>query len=311
MKLARRFATLLILMGAIGIYGFRGIYEVEPDEEAVVLRLGTWNRTSEPGLHWYAPWLERAEIRRVTVTREEEFGFRTLTPGPPAQYEDQPEEKRMITGDENLVSLEFVVQYRIASLRDYLFNVKPPVEDLVRDVSQEAIRAVVGRRLTDEVLTEARGPIEASTRQRIQTVLDSYGAGIYIQSVQLQQVQPPDPVKDAFAEVTSAEQDRERMVLEARGYADKVVPEARGTAAEMLNQAQGYQESHILLAQGEADRFLALLAEYRKAPEVTRSRLYIETLEEILPQMEKVIMEQGNTDRILPYLPVGRRDAAR
>jgi membrane protease subunit HflK len=311
LKLARRFATLLILMGAIGIYGFRGIYEVEPDEEAVVLRLGTWDRTSEPGLHWYAPWLERAEIHRVTVTREEEFGFRTLTPGPPAQYEDQPEEKRMITGDENLVSLEFVVQYRIASLRDYLFSVKPPVEDLVRDVSQEAIRAVVGRRLTDEVLTEARGPIEASTRQRIQTVLDSYGAGIYIQSVQLQQVQPPDPVKDAFAEVTSAEQDRERMVLEARGYADKVVPEARGSAAEMLNQAQGYKESHVLLAQGEGDRFRALLVEYRKAPKVTRSRLYIETLEEILPQMDKVIMEQGNTDRILPYLPVGRRGGTR
>ncbi len=298
-------------MAAVGGYAFVGVYEVEPDEEAVVLRLGAYNRTSESGLQWYAPWLERVEIHRVTVTREEEFGYRTITPGPPAQYEDQPEEKRMITGDENLVSLEFVVQYRIASLRDYLFHVTPPVEDLVRDVAQEAIRAVVGLRLTDEVLTEARGPIEDSTKLRIQEVLDGYEAGIYIQSVQLQDVQPPDPVKDAFAEVTSAEQDRERMVLEARGYADKVVPEARGSAAEMLNQARGYKESHILLAQGEADRFRALLVEYLKAPEVTRSRLYIETLEEILPQMDKVIMEQGSTDRILPYLPVGRREGTR
>ncbi|MEE9279793.1 MAG: FtsH protease activity modulator HflK [Myxococcota bacterium] len=311
MKLVRRYAVVLVLMAAVGGYLSMGVYEVKPDEQAVVLRLGAYDRTSESGLQWYAPWLERVEIQRVTVTREEEFGYRTITPGPPAQYEDQPEEKRMITGDENLVSLEFVVQYRIASLRDYLFNVAPPVEDLVRDVSQAAIRAVVGQRRTDEVLTEARGPIEVSTHQRIQDVLDGYGAGIRIQSVQLQDVQPPESVKEAFAEVTSAEQDRERMVLEARGYADKVVPEARGAAAELLNQARGYKESHVLRAQGEADRFLALLTEYRKAPEVTRSRLYIETLEEILPRMEKVIMEQGNTDRILPYLPLGRRDGAR
>jgi membrane protease subunit HflK len=310
LKLVGRFAALLILMGAIGAYSFMGIYEVEPDEEAVVLRLGAYNRTSASGLHWYAPWIERLEIHRVTTTREEEFGYRTITSGPPAQYEDQPEERRMITGDENLVSLEFVVQYRISNLRDYLFNVTPPVEDLVRDVAQASIRADVGQRLIDDVLTAARGPIEDATRARIQTVLDEYGAGIRIQSVQLQDVQPPGPVKDAFAQVTSAEQDRERVVLEARGYADKIVPEARGSASEMLNQARGYKESHILRAQGEADRFRALLAEYQKAPEVTRSRLYIETLEQILPRMEKVIMEQGNTDRVLPYLPVGRRERA-
>ena len=298
-------------MAAVGGYAFMGIYEVEPDEQAVVLRLGAYDRTSESGLQWYARWLERKEIHRVTVTREEEFGFRTITPVTSAQYEDQPEERRMITGDENLVSLEFVVQYRIKDLRAYLFNVTPPVEDLVRDVSREAIRAVVGKRQTDEVLTAARGPIEGETRERIQTVLDGYGAGIHIQSVQLQDVQPPESVKEAFAEVTSAEQDKARMLLEAGGYAAKVVPEARGVAAELLNQARGYKESHVLRAQGEADRFLALLTEYRKAPAVTRSRLYIETLEEILPQMEKVIMEQGNTDRILPYLPVGRRDGAR
>ncbi len=311
MKLAGRFAAFLIVVGVLTGYLFMGVYEVEPDQQAVVLLLGAYNRTAEPGLRWHAPWIERMEIRRVTVTREEEFGYRTITSGPPAQYEDRPEERRMITGDENLVSLEFVVQYRISDLHDYLFNVTPPVEDLVRDVSQESIRAVVGQRLIDDVLTQARGPIEAETRQRIQTILDDYGAGIRIQSLRLQDVQPPDPVKDAFAEVTSAEQDRERMVLEARGYADKVVPEARGSAAEMLNQALGYKGSHILKAQGEADRFRLLLAEYQKAPEVTRSRLYIETLEEILPEMDKVIMEQGSTDRILPYLPVGRRDGAR
>ncbi len=162
MKLVGRYAALLVLMAAVGGYISMGIYEVEPDEEAVVLRLGAYDRTSESGLQWYAPWLERVEIHRVTVTREEEFGYRTITPGPPAQYEEQPEERRIITGDENLLSLEFVVQYRIVDLRDYLFNVTPPVEDLVRDVSQEAIRAVVGQRLIDEVLTEAAAPVIAA-----------------------------------------------------------------------------------------------------------------------------------------------------
>ncbi len=307
MKLAGRYAALLIVLGAIGTYLSLGVYTVAPDEEAVVLRLGAYHRTSGPGLQWYAPGIELLELHRVTATREEEFGYRTITAGPPTQYEDQPEEARMITGDENLVSLEFVVQYRISNLYDYLFNVTPPVEDLVRDVAQASIRAVVGQREIDDVLTLARGPIGAATRQRIQLILDEYGAGIHVQSVQLQDVQPPDAVKDAFAEVTSAEQDRGRMVLEAQGYADKVVPEARGSAAELLNQARGYKESHILRAQGEADRFRALLREYQRAPDVTRSRLYIETLEEILPQIEKVIMEEGNTDRVLPYLPIGRR----
>ncbi len=306
MKLASRYAALLIALGAIGTYLSLGVYEVAPDEEAVVLRLGAYHRTSGAGLRWYAPWIERLELHRVTVTREEEFGFRTITPG---QDEDQPEEARMITGDENLVSLEFVVQYRISNLYDYLFNLTPPVADLVRDVAQASIRAVVGQRQIDDVLTQARGPIGAATRQRIQTILDEYGAGIHVQSVQLQDVQPPEGVKEAFAEVTSAEQDRERTVLQAQGYADKVVPEARGTAAEMLNQARGYRESRILRSQGEADRFLALLTEYQKAPEVTRSRLYIETLEVILPEIEKVIMQEGNTDRVLPYLPIGRRGA--
>ena len=309
MKLAGRYAALLIVLGAIGIYLSLGVYEVAPDEEAVVLRLGAYHRTTGSGLQWYAPGIERLELHRVTVTREEEFGYRTITPGPPAQYDDQTEEARMITADENLVSLEFVVQYRISNLYDYLFNLTPPVADLVRDVAQASIRAVVGQRQIDDVLTQARGPIGAATRQRIQTILDEYGAGIHVQSVQLQDVQPPEGVKEAFAEVTSAEQDRERTVLQAQGYADKVVPEARGAAAEMLNQARGYRESRILRAQGEADRFLALLTEYQKAPEVTRSRLYIETLEVILPDIEKVIMQEGNTDRVLPYLPIGRRGA--
>lgn len=311
MKFVRRLLGLLVLLGAIGGYFALGWYQVAPDEQAVVLRLGAYHRTVEPGLNWHAPVVERVEIQRVTVTREEEFGYRTITSGPPSQYEDRPGERRMITGDENLVSLEFVVQYRISDLRDYLFNVTPPVQDLVRDVAQESVRAVVGQRVIDDVLTQARGPIEQAARLRAQEVLDSYGAGIRIQSLRLQDVQPPEPVKEAFAEVTSAEQDRERTVLEARGYGDKIVPEARGTAAEMLNQARGYRESRILRSQGEAERFKALLAEYQKAPAVTRSRLYIETLEEILPGMDKVIMEQGNTDRVLPYLPVGRRDGVR
>ncbi len=216
----------------------------------------------------------------------------------------------MITGDTNLVNAPFTLQYKISNLRDYMLKLTNP-EQVVRDVAQSSIRTIIGSYPIDDVLTRRKGQIAMDTRDRMQRVLDSYGAGVQILEVQLGDFQPPEPVKEAFVEVTSAEQDRERKVLEAEGYADKVVPEARGSAAEVINRAEAYKQSRILRAQGEADRFESILAEYRDNEDVTRARLYIETLEEILPRMDKVIMEQGQTDRVLPYLPVGRRGAPR
>lgn len=303
-RTARRIAALGVALGVVA-YGYVSFYQVQPDEQVVVVRLGRYARTVGPGLHWYARGIERIEKRRVTLTLEEEFGYRTVSPGPPVQYEDRPAEKRMLTGDSNLVDVEFAVQYRIGDLANYMFNVRE-VREILRDVAQATMREVVAKSPIDDVLTEVKGPIEDEAHARIQEVLDGYGAGIVIQTVQLQDVEPPDPVKDAFADVASAKQDRERLVLEARGYADQVVPRARGEAQELLHQASGYREARILGSRGDADRFLALLSEYKRAPFVTRARLYLETLEMVLPGMEKVIVEEGQADHVLPYLPLGR-----
>jgi membrane protease subunit HflK len=302
----RRFVVVLVLLGAAGLYVALGLYEVAPDEEAVVLRLGRYSRTEGPGLRWHLPVLEKFETRRVTVTLEEEFGFRTVSAGPPPEYEERPEESRMLTADENLVMVEFVLQYRIVDLAKYLFGVRE-VSEILRDVAESAVREVVAKGPIDDVLTEVKGPIEDESELLIQTLLDNYGAGIHVQNVQLQDVEPPDPVKEAFADVVGAEQDRERMILEAQGYADQVVPQARGEAKQLVNQAEAYRESLVLEARGRADRFLAVLTEYRKAPEVTRERLYLETLQEVLPRVETIILEEGQADKVLPYLPLSRR----
>ena len=306
LRLLRWGVTVLVVAGGAALYGAAGLFEVAPDEETIVLRLGRYHRTEGPGLRWAAPFLEKTEQRRVTVTLEEEFGFRTVSAGPPVEYEERPKERRMLTTDENFVDVEFVVQYRIADLQKYMLRLAD-VREVVRDTAMSAVREVVAKHTIDQVLTEAKGLIEAESELLIQTLLDSYEAGLDIQNVQLQDVEPPDPVKNAFAEVVSAEQDRERLILEGRGYADQVVPRARGEAKQTLNEAEAYRQSRILEAEGEADRFLALLVEYRKAPEVTRERLYLETLQEILPGIDKVIIEEGQAERVLPYLPLPRR----
>jgi membrane protease subunit HflK len=311
LKLVSRLALVLVLVLVLaGAYVSMGFVQIEPDEQGVVLLLGRFVRTLEPGLRWHARWLEHVEKQRVTVTLEQEFGYRTVAPGPPPEYEDRPEEKRMLTGDANLADVEFVIQYRITDLAKYLFKVKD-VPGVIRDVSQAAMREVVAKSPIDDVLTEVKGPIQDEARQRIQEVLDSYATGVLIQSVQLQDVEPPDPVKDAFADVASAEQDRESLILEAQGYADQVVPRARGEVQELLNQAQAYRETRVLVSRGEAKRFKAMLSEYERAPEVTRERLYLETLEAILPRMEKVIIEEGHSEKVLPYLPLGRKEVVR
>ena len=307
MKIFTRLLIVVLLLGILGgVYAWAGLFQVEPDEQAAVLLLGRYARTVEPGLRWHMLGLERVEKQRVTLTQELEFGYRTTSPGPPPEYEDRPEEKRMLTGDANLADVEFVIQYRIVNLADYLFRVKD-VPQVIRDVSQAVMREVVAKSPIDDVLTAVKGPIQDEAQVRIQQVLDGYGAGVRIQSVQLQDVEPPGPVQDAFADVASAEQDRETLILEAQGYADQVVPRARGEAQELLNQARAYRETRVLVSRGKAKRFEALLTEYQRAPEVTRERLYLETLESILPRMDKVIIQEGQSEKVLPYLPIGRK----
>ncbi len=310
MKAVRIGAIVLVGVALMGGYLAVGLFQVEPDEQAVILRIGRHVRTVGPGLHWHAAGLETVESHVVTATRNEEFGYRTVTPGPPPEYEDRPEEKRMLTADANLVNVEFVVQYRVTNLADYLFHVKD-ASQVIRDVAQAAMRDVVARNKIDGVLTDVRGPIEQQGREQIQQVLDQYGAGIEIQGVLLQDVEPPEPVKDTFADVAGAQQDRARQILEARGYAEQVVPLAKGKAEEVRNQARAYHETRIRNAEGDAERFNALLVEYRKAPKVTRVRLYLETLESVLENADKFVMEKGQSEKVLPYLPLGRKESAK
>jgi len=309
---AARFLPIVILAAGLALWAFRGFYDVAPDEQAIVLRLGRYDRTVDPGqFHWHAPGLETVLKQRVTTTLREEFGYRTKSPAQGAEVEEHPEEKRMLTSDENLVDVDFVVQYRISDLRDYLLNSRPEErEPVIRDAARAVVRAAVAQNPIDQVLT-ARGLIQDAAREQLQATLDGYRAGVRIENIQLQDVEAPEPVREAFADVASAQQDRERAVLEAQGYADKVVPEARGRSEETLNLAHAYHEKRILEAQGETEGFRAVLGEYKKAPEVTRQRLYLETLEAILPKMDKVILEKGTSDQLLPYLPLGRREVPR
>ncbi|NRA04241.1 MAG: FtsH protease activity modulator HflK [Myxococcales bacterium] len=300
-----RSLVVLVMLALVGGYAAIGVFAVAPDEQAVILRLGRYLRTEGPGLHWYAFGLEKVETRPVTRAEQMEFGFRTLDPGPPPSYEDRPNEKRMITNDENLLAVEFVVQYRINDLYQYLFKVQDS-KSVIRDVSETVMRELVALHKVDEVMTSVRGPIQADAQLEIQRLLDSYGAGVLVQTVQLQDVEPLEPVKDAFAAVASAVQDRERVILDARGYAEQVIPEARGEAERTLNQAKAYRSERILIAEGKTDRFTALLFEYLKQPEVTRQRLHLETLEEVLPGIDKVVIEKGHAAQVLPYLPVGK-----
>ncbi|MGH9884273.1 MAG: FtsH protease activity modulator HflK [bacterium] len=300
-----RTLPVLVLLIALGLWAATGFYDVAPDEQAVVLRLGRYTRTVGPGrLRWHARGLESVWKQRVTTKLTEEFGFRTKSLG---DTEEHAEEKRMLTADENLVDVDFVMQYRIGDLRDWLFGIRSDErEAVIRDATRATVRAVVARNPFEVVQTQ-RGALHEEIRTELQALLDSYHAGVSVQSVQLQDVDPPEPVREAFADVTSAAQDRERLVLEAQGYADKVVPEARGRAAEALNQAQAYRERRILEAQGEAMKFAPLLTEYKRAPEVTRQRLYLETMEQILPKMQKLIIEEGASEKLVPYLPLERR----
>ena len=337
MKLARRLIALLIVLGLAGLYFSLGYVQIEPAEQAIVLRLGRYVRVLEPGLRFYLPGIERIERERLTIQREE-FGYRTgppeegaprpappppvappeTTPGEaapsgtpepevatPLPYDERPDERRMLTGDNNLVDVEFVVQWQIRDLGDFRFNAEDP-RALIRDVSQSVVRAVVGKRPIDDVLFAGKSQIEAQATTRIQEIADAYELGVRIRGVQFQEVKPPAVVADAFRDLESAGQDKERLVLEAQGYRDQVVPQARGQADELIAQAEAYKGAKILGAEGEATRFSSLLVEYRRAPDVLRERLYLETLEKILPRMDKVIMDGGG-ERLLPYLPLERR----
>jgi membrane protease subunit HflK len=296
--------AFLAVLGALAFWASFGIYRLDPGEAAVVLRLGRYATTEvREGLRWHLPPpIETREIVNVGSIAREEFGGAVGGEGVEAEAMS---EATMQTGDNNIVHLEFVVQYRVGKPFEALYRIADQ-RDTLRDSAQAAMREVVGRNTIDGVLSEKRGAIEGEALELLQSLLDRYESGLYVLSVQLQEVQPPQPVRAAFDDVIAAAQDRNRAVNEAQGYANEVLPQARAEAAELAEQAVGYREAKIADAEGEAQRFRAIAVEYRKAPELTRKRLYLETMEEILPGVEKVIIEPG-TASVLPYLPLGTR----
>lgn len=277
---------------------------VQPDQEGVMLRFGKVTRVVGPGINWNWPWPMGSVFKpRVTRVQKIEVGFQTIDVGPPARYRTVPQEALMLTGDENIVSLEFIVQYKIKDSMQYLFNVREPVSTL-KDASEAAMREVIGRTEIDLALTEGKGVIQTEAQDLIQKFVDEYKAGIQIVTVKLQDVNPPESVNAAFKDVISAQQDKERKINEAQGFQNDIIPGARGQAAQEINRAEGFRQARITEAEGEANRFLALLKEYQRGKVVTKKRLYLETLEEILPGMEKIIIDTQIAKNVLPYLPL-------
>lgn len=270
-----------------------GIYKVEADELGAVLRFGKLSSITEPGLNYHLPYpIETVETPQVTEVKRVEIGFRTRYPGPPASIDQIPVESLMLTGDENIVDINLIVQFKIKDPADYLFKVRDIIRT-VRSASEATLRQVVGYHKIDEALTDGKFQIQQEILESLQDILDRYEAGILVVAVQLQDVHPPEQVVAAFKDVASALEDKNKFINQAQGYQNDLIPRTRGQAEQLIRQAESYREQRILLAQGETERFLNVLAEYERAPSVTEKRLYLETMEKILPRVKKYIAKVG------------------
>jgi len=295
----RRFPRVIFIYIVLGAWILlSSLFIVDADEQGVVKRFGKYNRTQKPGVHFKAPWpIESVLKPRVTEVKRIEIGFRTIDPGPPASYRHIPEESLMLTGDLNIVSSEFIVQYRIKNAEEYLFNVKD-VDTTIRDAAEAAKRQVVGDKEVDYVLTVGKAEIQEEVRSLLQEIIDSYGAGIHIVAVQLQDVEPPKPVIGAFKDVASAKEDRDKFINQAEAYWNEIIPTAQGEAKKLWNEAEAYKAEKVNRAKGEADRFTKILDETKKNEGVTRKRLYLETMESVLSGMDKFIIDSKNSSSL-------------
>ena len=300
---AKGFLVILAIVGLIWLA--TGTYRVQPDEQGVVLRFGKWVTTTQPGLNWHYPFpIETVQTPSVERINAIDIGFRSVVAERGrGQRQDVPQESLMVTGDQNIIDIEFTVQWKIADAGKYLFNIRNP-EATVKIVAESAMREIIGRTDIQPALTEARQEIELKARTLLQSILDEYDAGIEITQIQLQDVKPPGPVIDSFDDVQRARQDRERLRNEADAYRNDVLPRSRGEAQQMIQEALGYRERLENEAEGEAQRFLQVFAAYKENPEVTRRRMYLETMQNLLSNVDKVIMDRGIQSSVVPYLPL-------
>jgi membrane protease subunit HflK len=294
---------IVILMLAVVLL-WSSWFTVQPEETGVVQRFGKVVRTEGPGLHFKIPYgVETVRLIPTARVLKEEFGFRTEEPGRRTRYSPRQflNESLMLTGDLNVIDVDWIVQYRIDDPEKFLFRVREPV-DTMRDVSEAVMRRVVGNRLGSDVLTVGREAVQVEVKLEMEKILKNYETGIRITAVKLQDVTPPDPVKPAFNEVNEARQDKERTINQAQEQANREIPKARGEAGRTIAQAEGFALERVNRAKGEANRFQAILAEYKRAPEVTRKRLYLEALTTILPAAKSLYIVDADQKALIPWL---------
>lgn len=293
----------VVITALLIFFIWQSVFIVAPDEEGVVKRFGVPVRAVEPGPHFKIPIAETVLQPKVAKLYRVEVGFRTNQQG---RQQMVPQEALMLTGDMNILAIEFIVQYKIKEARNFLFNVAD-IHETIGKAAEASMREVVGKSKIDEALTTGKAVIQQDTLTLLQTILDQYQAGVQIAAVQLQDVDPPEAVAAAFKDVTNAKEDREKLINQAQGYRNDIIPRAKGEAAELVNRARGFAQARVNRAQGETNRFLATLKEYNQAKDVISKRIYIETMEEILPNVEKIIIDGKGGERLLPYLPLDRR----
>ncbi|MDC1148152.1 FtsH protease activity modulator HflK [Pelagibacteraceae bacterium] len=297
----------IIIFGIIilGLWLASGFYRVLPDEQGVVLRFGKYVNQTQPGLHYHLPYpIETAVTPKVTRVNRIDVGYRSAADtGRATSVSDVPEESLMLTGDENIVDIDYSVFWIIKDAGKFLFNIQAP-EDTVKSVAETAMREVIARYDIQSILTEGRAQVEIDTQEIMQEILDSYDSGISITQVQTQKADPPNQVIDAFRDVQAAKADKERAQNEAESYANDVIPRARGEAAQVLQQAEAYKREVVALAEGEASRFLSIYNEYRKAKTVTQERMYLETMEKVMTDINKIIIDKESGSGVVPYLPL-------
>lgn len=294
-----------VVIGVVAVlWVASGFYVVDAREEAVVLRFGRYVQTTDSGLHWRMPWpIEQNEIVKLSENRSVEVGFQGSTKNRVA------DESLMLTQDQNILDMQLEVQYDIKDAKDFVFNnasSDADGRDIVKQVAETSIREVVGRNKVDFVLNEGRSQVAADTTRLIQTLLDSYGTGIRVIRVNINDVQPPEEVQAAFADAVKAGQDKVKQTNEGVAYANEVIPKARGTAARLLQEADGYKQRVIAEAEGNAARFKQVATEYAKAPQVTRDRMYLDTMQQILSNSSKVLVDQKSGNGNLLYLPLDK-----
>ena len=297
----RGWLPIIVLVLAL-ILAWLSFYIVAPNEQGVVKRFGRIVRLTPPGPHFKIPLIETVLIPQITKLYRIEIGFRSNSKG---GTQTIPREALMLTGDMNILSVELIVQFRIRDSKEFLFNVADLGETITK-ATEAAIRQVVGQSQLDEALTTGKADIQQKTQELLQRILDDYHAGVQVAAIQLQDVDPPDQVAGAFKDVASAKEDKEKLINQSQSYRNDIIPKAKGEAAQVVNQAQAYGQARVRRAEGEADRFKKMLQEYQQDRKVIRTRLFLETMEEVLPGIHKVIIDKKMGNQLLPYLPLER-----